>query len=152
MIIGVDGNEANTEKRVGVGQYSLALLGFWQKWANKENQFWVYLHGPANKKVLPPPCPYFSYLSFGPQRFWTQFALPAKLYFQKEKPSVFFSPAHYSPRFSPIPTVLTIHDLAFFYYPKEFKTRDLWQLKRWTVYSVKKPKKLSPFRKTPKMI
>ena len=142
MIIGVDGNEANTEKRVGVGQYSLALLGFWQKWANKENQFWVYLHGPANKKVLPPPCPYFSYLSFGPQRFWTQFALPAKLYFQKEKPSVFFSPAHYSPRFSPIPTVLTIHDLAFFYYPKEFKTRDLWQLKRWTAYSVKKAQKI----------
>ena len=142
MIIGVDGNEANTEKRVGVGQYSLALLGFWQKWANKENQFWVYLHGPANEKILPPPRPYFSYLPFGPQKFWTQFALPAKLYFQKEKPGVFFSPAHYSPRFSPIPTVLTIHDLAFFYYPQEFKTRDLWQLKRWTAYSVKKARQI----------
>ncbi|MBP8591214.1 glycosyltransferase family 4 protein [Candidatus Shapirobacteria bacterium] len=141
MIIGVDGNEANSEKRVGVGQYSLALLSFWQKWADEENQFRIYLHR-LPQKDLPAPTPYFSYLSFGPQRFWTQFALPAKLYLQKEKPAVFFSPAHYSPRFSPLPTVLTIHDLAFFYYPKEFKTRDLWQLKRWTAYSVKKAQKV----------
>jgi len=141
MIIGIDGNEANIENRVGVGQYSLSILKEWQKIASPNNQFIIYL-SRSPQFWLPKKNQYFSYRVFGPQKFWTQFALPFNLFFKKREIDVFFSPAHYMPRFSPIKTVVTIHDLAYFYYPQEFKKNDLWQLKSWTKYSVKKAAKI----------
>ena len=141
MIIGVDGNEANIANRVGVGQYSLSILKEWQKIASLNNQFIIYLSQPP-QFWMPKKNRYFSYRIFGPQRFWTQFALPFNLFFKKRVIDVFFSPAHYAHRFSPIKTMVTIHDLAYFYYPQEFKKNDLWQLKSWTKYSVKKAAKI----------
>jgi len=149
MIIGVDGNEANTENRVGVGQYSLSILKEWQKIASPNNQFIVYLSRPP-QFWLPKKNQYFSYRVFGPQKFWTQFALPFNLFFKKREIDIFFSPAHYAPRLSPIKTVVAIHDLAYFYYPQEFKKNDLWQLKSWTKYSVKKAAKIIAVSKNTK--
>ena len=68
---------------------------------------------------------------------YTQWRLPLELYLSKNKPDVFFTPGHYAPRFSPIPTVISIMDLAFLRYPDQFKKRDLYQLINWTKYSVK---------------
>ena len=139
MIIGVDGNEANVSRRVGTGQYTLSLLKEWQKTASPVVRFLIYLSSPPNP-WMPPKTSYFSYLVFKPKKFWTQLALPVKLFLQKEKPNVFFSPAHYLPRLTPpkVKKVVTIHDLAYYYYPQEFKRNDLWQLKNWTRYSVRK--------------
>ena len=141
MVIGIDGNEANIANRVGVGQYSLSILKEWRKIASPHNQFIIYLSQPP-QFWMPKKNQYFSYRIFGPQRFWTQFALPFNLFSKKRAIDIFFSPAHYAPRFSPIKTVVTIHDLAYFYYPQEFKKNDLWQLKSWTKYSVKKAAKI----------
>lgn len=51
---------------------------------------------------------------------------------------VFFSPGHYAPRKSPVPTVVTILDLSFLTLPNLFlKTkRGVAQLTSWTQYSV----------------
>jgi len=149
MIIGIDGNEANIASRVGVGQYSLSLLKGWQKIASPNIQFTIYLSRPP-QFWLPKENQHFSYRVFGPQRFWTQFALPFNLFFKKREINVFFSPAHYAPRFSPTKTVVTIHDLAYFYHPQEFKKNDLWQLKSWTKYSVKKAAKIIAVSKNTK--
>ena len=149
MIIGVDGNEANVENRVGTGQYALALLREWQRIASPNYRFTVYL-ARSPQFWLPKQNQYFSYRVFGPRKFWTQFALPLHLFLEKHKTDIFFSPAHYAPRFSPIKTVVTIHDLAYFYYPQEFKKNDLWQLKSWTKYSVKKASKIIAVSKNTK--
>ena len=37
MLIGIDGNEANVEKRVGIGEYAFELL--WQLSSSKFNPF-----------------------------------------------------------------------------------------------------------------
>jgi glycosyltransferase involved in cell wall biosynthesis len=141
MLIGVDGNEANVLNRVGTGQYTFALLKFWQKQASPKYQFKVYLSSPP-KEHLPKKSPYFNYTSFGPRRFWTQFALSAKLFLEKEKPDIFFSPAHYAPRICPTKSVVTIHDLAYLTHPEEFKKSDQRQLSAWTKYSVKQAEKI----------
>lgn len=137
MIIGIDGNEANVKNKVGTGQYTYYLLGEWHNQARETQQFWVYLSTPPREE-MPKETKYFRYLTFGPKKFWTQLALPIKLFLQRQKPDVFFSPAHYAPRFCPMPSVVTIHDLAYLTHPQEFKKRDLNQLKSWTRYSVKK--------------
>lgn len=136
MVIGIDGNEANVENRVGSGVYTLELLKQFAK--IKNCQFLVYLKQKPQTD-LPPESETFKYQVFGPQKFWTQFALPIKLTFAA-KPNVFFSPAHYGPRFSKVPYVVTIHDLSYLHFPELFRKEDLFQLTSWSKYSINKSK------------
>ena len=43
MIIGVDGNEANVEKKVGIGEYSFELLKKFEEFQISNIQFQIYL-------------------------------------------------------------------------------------------------------------
>jgi glycosyltransferase involved in cell wall biosynthesis len=141
MLIGVDGNEANVLNRVGTGQYTYYLLKHWQKAASPKNSFRIYLSSTPGS-WLPQETTHFTYSVFGPGKLWTQLALPTKLFFEKEKPDVFFSPAHYAPRFCSTKSVVAIHDLAYLTHPAEFKKRDQKQLTAWTKYSVKQAQKI----------
>lgn len=132
MLIGVDANEANIKDRVGSGQYTFELLKQFAK--NKNYQFLIYLKDKPLDD-LPKESSNFKYIIFGPKKFWTQLALPVKLTFGN-KPDVFFSPAHYGPRFSKVPYALTIHDLSYLHFPELFKKNDLFQLTNWSKYSI----------------
>jgi len=139
MIIGVDGNEANVEKKVGVSVYTLNLLNYFKKNSDRLTRFKIFL---KNKPLshLPSSSSYFSYEVVSGQFLWSQIFLPFRLF--KKDIDVFFSPAHYGPRFCPAPLVVTIHDLSYIYYPNEFLKKDLYQLKNWTNYTVKAAKKI----------
>lgn len=140
MIIGIDGNEANVPNRVGVSVYTYEMLSFFQKKSNEAQRFIVYLRKDPSAD-LPEETPYFSYRVVKPDFIWSQMSLPVDLFMNK-KTDVFFSPAHYAPRVSPVPTVVTIHDLAYKYFPKEFLSSDLYKLNKWTEYSVKKARRV----------
>lgn len=134
MIIGIDGNEASVEKQVGVSVYTSRLLEHFHAAANDDIKFVVFL-----KRAVSPHMPlendYFQYRVVGPSYGWSHLALPLQLRLQKNI-DIFFTPAHYAPRNSPIPSVVTIHDLSYFYYPDDFLKRDLYKLKNWTEYSI----------------
>src|SRR3989344_6648626 len=148
MIIGIDGNEANVVKRVGVSVYALSLLKYFNKKASPHLQFRVYLRDvPLDD--LPKKNKNFTYDIVPGKFLWSQIFLPLRL-FQKKDIDVFFSPAHYLPRFAPMPTVVTIHDLAFLYHPADFLKRDLIKLRDWTKYSVNQAKKIIAVSKTTK--
>src|SRR3972149_12084967 len=157
MIIGVDGNEANVKNRVGSGKYAYELLQQFAKISSYSSsdlvrlesrevslkvssrqartiKFLVHLKQPPLPD-LPKESENFKYKVFGPKKLWTQFALPINLMFGR-RPDVFFSMAHYGPRFSKVPYVVTIHDLSYLHYPELFKKSDLLQLRSWTKYSV----------------
>lgn len=152
MIIGVDGNEANVEEKVGVSVYSHKLLEFFQKKSNKDVQFLIFLKRKP-RSDLPAEKDYFKYQYVPGDFLWSQTFLPLELFKKKalgQNISVFFSPAHYAPRFCPVPIVVTIHDLSFFYYPEEFLKKDFYQLKNWTKYSVEKARKIIAVSQTTK--
>lgn len=135
MIIGIDGNEANIKNRVGSGQFAFEVIRSLLI-IDKKNSYKIYLkERPLDD--LPKENDRLNYLVFGPKRFWTQLALPARLFFG-EKPDVFFSPSHYAPRLSPCPRVVTVFDLSFIFFPELFLKSDLYQLESWTHYSVTK--------------
>ena len=135
MIIGIDGNEANTKTRVGVGQYAFhSLLALYN--LDQTNEYHIYLKNPAFSD-LPLQRKNWQYHVFRPSRLWTKFALPLHLYFDKIKLDLFYSPSHYSPQFSPFPTIPTIHDLGYLQFPKQFTKKDYYQLKNWTEKSLK---------------
>lgn len=137
MIIGIDGNEANVDRRVGISEYAFELIDQFAKNEDENLIFRVYLKNEPLSH-MPKERPGFEYLVFGPKKLWTQFALPLKLYTQSNKPDIFFTPSHYGPRFSPVPTVISIMDLSYIHFPYMFNSWDLHQLKNWTAYSVKK--------------
>lgn len=140
MIIGIDGNEANVVDRVGVSNYTLNLLREFHKSAGEETNFVVYLR-KSPLSDLPKANKFFSYVVIPGSVAWSQVFFPAYLATHK-KPDVLFCPAHYIPRFTSVKTVVTIHDVAYFYYPEEFLKKDLYKLENWTSYALSRSKKV----------
>ncbi len=150
MKIGIDGNEANVERKVGISEYAFELLLQFSNskfktpsnTAGRQNsKFLIYLKDkPRNE--LPKPDNNWEYRVLKPGKLWTQCRLPLDLYLHQPRPSVFFSPTHYSPRFSPVPTVISVMDLSYLYFPEMFNITDLYKLRNWTAYSVKRAKRV----------
>ncbi len=138
MRIGIDGNESNISDRVGSGMYAYQLLKHLYE-LDTWNEYTVYLKSPPVLD-MPRERKNWKYKVFGPEKLWTQFALPIQLFVDKSNLDLFFSPGHYAPRFSPVPTVVSVLDLAYEKFPEYFKKSDLMQLKSWTEYSVRKAK------------
>ncbi|MEJ2347762.1 MAG: glycosyltransferase family 1 protein [Patescibacteria group bacterium] len=138
MIIGIDGNEANIEKRVGVNQYAFELLKnihkLQEEWKNKHNVI-VYLSSKPQKD-LPKENSHWKYKVIPGKRLWILTKLTQDLLFSKKRPDIFFSPSHYVPLISTVPRVCTIHDLGYLEFSGQFKKYDFWQLKYWTAISI----------------
>ena len=146
MKIGLDGNEANIEYRVGSGKYVYELIKQFSQ--NKKYEFEVFLkQNPLSD--FPKESKNFKYKVFGPKFLWTQFALPMHLIFGK-RPDLFFSMSHYGPRFSPAAYVITIFDLSYLHYPELFRKNDLYQLTNWTKHSIKGAKHIFAISKSTK--
>jgi glycosyltransferase involved in cell wall biosynthesis len=141
MIIGIDGNEANVEKRVGISEYAFQLLRQFEELNSKDVDFRIYLKEEP-KEDLPRERSGWQYRVIKPGKLWTQWRLPLDLFINNPKPDVFFSPTHYAPRFSPVPTVVSVMDLSYLFFPEMFNKSDLLQLRNWTAYSVKKANKI----------
>lgn len=155
MIIGIDGNEANVEKKVGISEYAFELLmqfsssKFNPPAGGQSSKLIIYLKNEPLDQ-LPKESEQWNYRIVRPSKLWTQIGLPFDLYFHRPRPDVFFSPTHYSPRFSPIPTVVSVMDLSFLFFSELFRKTDLHQLKNWTEYSVKKAAKVLTISKASK--
>lgn len=135
MLIGIDANEANIQNRVGAGQYAYNLLTALYQ-LDSQNHYYIYLKSQPLPD-LPSPKKNWHYRVFGPQKLWTKFALPLHLYTNGIKLDLFYSLTHYSPHFSPFPTIPTIHDLGYLDTQDQFTPKDLHQLIHWTLHSLK---------------
>lgn len=152
MHIAVDGNEANVAHKVGVSVYTYRLLVHFRKQAGPDNRFTVFLRN-APRADMPEANEYFSYDVVKGPVAWSQIFLPLRLailYLSGVRYHVFFSPAHYIPRFCPFKTVVTIHDLSYLYFPQEFLKKDLYQLTHWTRYAIEKSASVIAVSKTTK--
>lgn len=140
MLIGIDGNEANVDQKVGSNVYAYNILQQFSLATNRRSdiKFRIYLKNKPHES-LPLKNPLWNYVVTGQAKAWTQWRLPSQLYFEKIKgniPDVFFSPGHYAPRKTPIKSAITIMDLAYLHFPAEFLEKDLQQLTSWTQYSI----------------
>src|SRR3989338_11081695 len=107
MIIGIDGNEANVEQKVGISEFAYELLLQFAEVKNNDLRFKIYLKDTPRDE-LPKEGERWEYRVVHPRKFWTQIGLPFDLYSHLPHPDVFFSPTHYAPRFSPVPSVASI--------------------------------------------
>ncbi|MFZ2199622.1 MAG: glycosyltransferase family 1 protein [Microgenomates group bacterium] len=136
--IGIDINEANVASRVGTGQYCYHVL----KHSNKRTDLDFHLyHRDPLQGDLPGESDHWHYQQVGPSKAWIRFGLPLYLALHK-KHDVFWSPAHYMPPITGCNGVVTIHDLAYEYFPDLFLQSDLYKLKTWTRAAVAKSSKI----------
>lgn len=138
MHIGLDANEANVSQRVGSNEYAWQVL--WQLYRQGTDHQWVIYLSHSPLVDLPHPKPNWQYRVLKPGFFWTQWRLPLDLLLHSPQPNLFLTLGHYAPRFSPIPTLVCIMDLAFLKFPSTFRRSDLYQLTHWTKYSVQNAK------------
>jgi len=141
MLIGIDGNEANQESRVGIGRYGLELISQFYKYLIPNIKFQIYLKNKPEDH-MPKEKDGWEYRIVGPNPFWTQIGLPLNLFLDKNRPDIFWTPTHYAPRFCPCPSVVSIMDTSYLHYPEMFRKRDLYQLRNWTSYSVNNAAKI----------
>lgn len=140
MVVGIDANEANVTTRVGISEYAFQILNQLYEFREKgltDHTFIIYLKS-APLEVLPKKTGWWQYKIVKPSKFWTQIGLPFHLATTKKKPDVFLTLTHYAPRFSPVPTIVSVMDVSYLHYPETFKKNDLYQLTKWTKYSVEK--------------
>lgn len=138
MVIGIDGNEANIENRVGVNVYVFELL--WALYENvdewKEKHSLIVYLKEQPRKDLPKANKFFQYKILPGGGKWIITKLMPDLYLAKQKPDVFFAPSHYIPPFSPMPKACSIMDLGYLEFSGQFRKYDYWQLRLWSAWSI----------------
>jgi glycosyltransferase involved in cell wall biosynthesis len=138
MIVGIDGNEANVEKRVGVNTYAFEILrNLWKlqdEWKD-EHKLIVYLKNQP-RGDMPKETEHFKYRVIGGGGVWILTRLMPHLFFAKPKCDIFFSPSHYVPPIASMPRVCSIMDLGYLEYMGQFRKKDFWQLKVWSAISI----------------
>jgi glycosyltransferase involved in cell wall biosynthesis len=136
--IAIDGNEANVPQRVGSNAYAYELLCELARMISQREDIRVTVLLSAEPlEDFPERSRNWQYRVVGPRALWTQIALPIHLFSHRKDYALFYTPGHYAPRLSPIPYISSVMDLAFLRYSKQFRKKDLLQLKEWTRYSVK---------------
>ena len=69
MLIGIDGNEANVERKVGIGEYSFELLRQFEEFKIPNLQFTIYLKNKP-RSDMPRERDGWKYRVIGPKKFW----------------------------------------------------------------------------------
>lgn len=137
MIIAVDGYEANIKGRVGIGRYAYEIISHMHAQLASDpgsTQVRVYLPTPPVSD-MPKETSFWHYSVRKPSKLWTFIGLPLALRSDTPAADVLFSPTHYIPRFTNIPTVMAIMDLSYLVYPSMFRKSDLHKLVHWTRYA-----------------
>lgn len=144
MIVGIDANEANVVSRVGISEFAYQILTKLYDFRrdNKNDHTYVIYLKSNPLSHFPKETGWWKYKIIKPAKLWTQIGLPFHLITTRKKPDVFLTLTHYGPRFSAIPTIVSVMDLSYLHYPETFKKNDLYQLTKWTEYSVRQAKKV----------
>ncbi len=148
MRIGINGYEAVVPRfgfnkdgfpnRVGSAEVCYQLLVELAK-IDKENVYIIYLPS-APTPDMPKESENWHYKVVRGRRLWTLFSLNKAV--NSDHLDLFFNPTHYSPLMINCPQVIAVLDVSYKYFPELFKKKDLFKLRWWGGYSIKKARKV----------
>ncbi len=127
MKIGIDAHSI-TEQHTGVATYVTNLINSLAT-THPDAPVTLYVNSPSLTDVK------FSTTYIPKRPMWTSFWLPLH-FLTHSKPDVMLYPAHVVPFYSPMKTVVTVHDLAFERFPDHFTSYYLFRLKLTTRHAV----------------
>ncbi len=109
---------------------------------NKEDRFLIYHKNNFNPQLDFPVFGNYEIIKKPFPFWWTQTRFAWEIW--REKPNILWMPMHSLPFFRPqkTKTAVTIHDLAFKFFPDHFPQKDLRRLNFFTDYAVKNADKI----------
>lgn len=118
MLIGIDASRANRVQKTGVEWYAYHLIQQLQKMEEARAHTWdLYTDRRLDAGLEQMPEGWHErFLAWPPRYLWTQARLSYEMI--RRPPQALFVPVHVLPRVLPSRTVVTIHDVGFFRYPK----------------------------------
>lgn len=127
MRIAIQAADLDHSRIDGTRVYIKNLLEYFGR-LDPTDEFLIYHKSRFNPELEPPEFPNYRVMKKSWPLFWTQLRLSSSLL--RRKPDVLWMPMHNIPYFRPknLKTVVTIHDLAFKYFPDMFTRRELWKL------------------------
>lgn len=138
MIIGIHAAAAFKKERTGVEEYAFRLIRYFAVLEEaKKHRFLLYTPFYQEESDLPRN---FEIKTLRFPVFWTQVRLALEM--ALAKPDVLFIPAHVLPLIHPKNSVVTIHDLAYEYFPEMYSPFQRRYLRHTTRSSLSKAKKI----------
>src|SRR3989338_5261861 len=138
MIIGIHAAAAFKKERTGVEEYAFRLIRYFAMLEEgKKHRFLLYTPFSPEESDLPRN---FEIKTLRFPVFWTQVRLALEM--ALNKPGALFIPAHVLPLIHPKNSVVTIHDLAFEYFPEMYPLFHRRYLRWTTKYAISKAKKI----------
>lgn len=136
MKIAIQAADLDHERIDGTRVYILNLLKYFGK-LDTTSEFLIYHKNDFNLELAPPKFTNYVFKKIFFPIFWTQTRFALELW--KEKPDVLWMPMHNTPilKRKNLKTVVTIHDLAFKYFPKHFPGKDLCKINFLTGIAIK---------------
>jgi len=120
MQIGIDASRATAAQRTGTEQYARRLIEGLAELAPPHQLRLYFRDAPGvwlagqpgvERRVIPFP------------RLWTHLRLSWELLTERPRPDVLFVPAHVLPLCHPLPSVVTVHDLGYHFFPAAHPAR-----------------------------
>ncbi|PIP28344.1 MAG: group 1 glycosyl transferase [Candidatus Moranbacteria bacterium CG23_combo_of_CG06-09_8_20_14_all_35_22] len=141
MKIAIQVADLDWERIDGTRVYILNLLKYFGQ-IDPNSKFLIYHKKNFNPELIPPTFSNYQILKKPFPLFWTQIRLCHSLF--QEKPNVLWMPMHNIPIFrsKKIKTIVTIHDLAFKYFPDHFRAWDLIKLNLLAGWAIEKSDKI----------
>jgi glycosyltransferase involved in cell wall biosynthesis len=129
MILGIDASRAASRQRTGTEAYAYSLIrALVPLTAERNHQVWLYFNQPFAPDLFPHVA-HVEPTIIPRRRLWTHTRLRQEL--NRRSPDIFFTPAHVIPIGYRGPSVVTIHDLGYEYFPEAHPRRQLAYL-RWS--------------------
>ena len=117
MLIGIDASRAVVAQRTGTENYSLQVIRGLVR-TSTGHQLRLYLREPVTEGLLSQQ-PHVEHVVLGPRRLWTHLGLSREV--RRRPPDVLFIPAHVVPVWHPPATVVTVHDLGYRFFPRQYR-------------------------------
>ncbi|MEX1051835.1 MAG: glycosyltransferase family 1 protein [Patescibacteria group bacterium] len=136
LVIGIDASRAVRAVRTGPESYSWEII---RQLVQIPSSHTFRLYSPTQ-----PPSNFLpkrtnvEWRILPQRRLWSQVRLAKEL--KDNRPDVLFVPSHVVPFFSNVPTVVTLHDVSYKYFPRQYSTFDRRYLNFSTAVSLGRSK------------
>lgn len=114
MVIGIDASRTTLAQRTGTEAYAYHLIRALMPLTAGRHQLRLYFNTPPPPGLFP-AAEHVEIVTIPMARLWTHIRLAAELH--QRPPDVFFTPAHVIPYSYRRPSVATVHDLGYHYFP-----------------------------------
>lgn len=136
MKIAIQAADLDHARIDGTRVYILNLLKYFGK-LDPASEFLIYHKNKFNPELVPPNFSNYKIKKIFAPLFWTQTRFAYEIW--KDRPDILWMPMHNAPliRRKKMKTIVTIHDLAFRYFPEHFPKKDLLKINLLTGLAVR---------------